>query len=596
MKTVLGMRNACSVAYFAAALWLVLPVTAAAQDKIAFSSTRDGSSEIYLMNPNGTNQTRLTNNTTNDFAPALSRDGSRIAFMARRDGNDEIYVMNADGSNQTRLTNNSSIDDTPSFSPDGTRIVFESHRDGNSEVYVMNADGSNPVRLTNNPTFDRNPAFSPDGNRIVFESNRDGNMEIYVMNSDGTNQTRLTFFAPANDHLPSFSPDGNRITFTSTRELQSEIYVMNVDGSNLVRLTNDPAEDTSSTFSSDGSRIAFVSGRNGAGNTEIYVMDADGSDETQLTFTSPFDEASPSWGGLAPGSSPPVLSNLAVTTPINENSSAMLSGSIGSPIAGNSFALSVDWGDGSPVQNFNYPAGTTSFNATHQYLDDNPTTTPSDTYTINLTLTTTGGSDTDTIAVTVNNVAPTAGNLALSPSPAVGGSPATLTGTVSDVGSLDAQTIVIDWGDSSPDTTLNLTAGTSDFSAEHTYNALGDFTITVTATDDDGGTDSQALNINITPPPPPAAPTNLRVSSVGANQVTLAWTDNANNESGFVIQQCHNKTCSNSVVLGETGANVTTFTHTGLLANTSYLYRVKAVNLGGSSGYSNTVTGRTLRK
>ena len=72
----------------------------------------------------------------------MSSDGSKIAFRSFRDGNEEIYVMNADGTNQTRLTNNAAIDTEPSFSPDGSKIAFQSNRDGHKDLYVMNADGS----------------------------------------------------------------------------------------------------------------------------------------------------------------------------------------------------------------------------------------------------------------------------------------------------------------------------------------------------------------------------------------------------------------------------------------------------------------------
>ena len=95
---------------------------------------------------------------------------SDIAFESLRDGNFEIYVMNADGSGQTRLTNNPVLDGSPSWSPDGGRIAFESLRDGNVEIYVMNADGSGQTRLTNDPAFDGSPSWSPDGGRIAFES------------------------------------------------------------------------------------------------------------------------------------------------------------------------------------------------------------------------------------------------------------------------------------------------------------------------------------------------------------------------------------------------------------------------------------------
>jgi dipeptidyl aminopeptidase/acylaminoacyl peptidase len=85
----------------------------------------------------------------------------RIAFVSRRDGNSEIYVMNADGSNQTNLTNNPADDYDLAWSPDGRQIAFSSWRNGNRDIYVMNADGSNQTRLTTNPADDNRPVWSP---------------------------------------------------------------------------------------------------------------------------------------------------------------------------------------------------------------------------------------------------------------------------------------------------------------------------------------------------------------------------------------------------------------------------------------------------
>ena len=84
-------------------------------EKIAFTSSRDGNYEIYVMNSDGTGQTRLTNNAASDEFPSFSADGSKIAFASCRDGNWEIYVMNSDGSGQTNLTNNAARDEDPSF-------------------------------------------------------------------------------------------------------------------------------------------------------------------------------------------------------------------------------------------------------------------------------------------------------------------------------------------------------------------------------------------------------------------------------------------------------------------------------------------------
>jgi len=551
MKLQPTMRNTLSIILFLAMAFLTVPIVRAQTNgDIAFASQRDGDVEIYVMNANGTNQTNLTNNSAYDDSPSLSADGSKIAFHAIRFGNSEIYVMNANGTNQINVTNNSADDSSPSFSPDGSKIAFISDRDGNEEIYVMDANGSNLNRLTNNSAADSQPSFSPDGSRIAFSSNRDGSYEIYVMDANGTNETNVTNNS-AFDADPSFSPDGGKIAFSSQRDGNSEIYVMDANGSNLNRLTNHPAADIQ-----------------------------------------------PSWGGEA---TPPTLSNVAVTTPINEGGTATLSGNINDSNAGDTFTLTVNWGDGSALQFFNYPAGTTSFSETHQYLDDNPNVTSSDNYTINYQIVDNNGTgEAGQTVVTVNNVNPIISNLAVNPSTVTVGSTATLTGDYTDPGyhggfQDESLTVFIDWGDGASGF-LTTTGAPGGFLQTHQYSAAGNYTITVKVTDNDSGETVQTVGISVVPPPPPAAPSNLKVDTVGKSQVSFSWTDNANNESGFVIEQCRNKNCGNAVQVGQTGANVTTYTDTGLFANTQYYYRVRAVNLGGSSAYSNTVTAKTLRK
>jgi TolB protein len=130
----------------------------------------DGSDQNRLTSSGTTDRdpNRITSNISGDSArdPAWSSDGAKIAFTTTRDGNPEIYVMNADGSVQIRLTNNEAFDYAPAWSPDGRRISFTSHRDGNGEIYVMNTDGSDQTRLTNTLADDIWPAWSPflDGN------------------------------------------------------------------------------------------------------------------------------------------------------------------------------------------------------------------------------------------------------------------------------------------------------------------------------------------------------------------------------------------------------------------------------------------------
>jgi Tol biopolymer transport system component len=140
--------------------------------KIAFVSRRDGNDEIYVMNADGTAVTQLTstskdaadNEPAADNAPAWSPNGQRIVFQRTLgDGNEEIYVMNADGSDQTRLTNWPGTDEDPDWSPDGRWIAF--HRAIEPigaeilEVFVMKADGSDPMPLTAEPSENAHPGW-----------------------------------------------------------------------------------------------------------------------------------------------------------------------------------------------------------------------------------------------------------------------------------------------------------------------------------------------------------------------------------------------------------------------------------------------------
>jgi len=152
----------------------------------------------------------------------------------------EIYVIQPDGSGRTALTFSSKWMHGPSWSPDFEKIVYSSGSP--YALYLMNADGSGQTPLIALPGDAIDPAWSPDGEWIVFATNRHVKFEIYMVRPDGTDLTRLTD-DPHNDKQPAWSPDSKFIVFSSERDDDSEIYLLEISSGALTRLTENPLND-----------------------------------------------------------------------------------------------------------------------------------------------------------------------------------------------------------------------------------------------------------------------------------------------------------------------------------------------------------------
>jgi len=280
--------------------------------KMDFTSNQDGNNEIYVMNADGSGPpTRLTNNVSIDSRSVFSPDGEKIAF-SRRDTTspdpnmrtDDIYVINADGTGETRLTFAPRADTHAYFSPDGEKIAFSSARDGgNSEIYVMNADGTEQTRLTFNNATDEFPAFSPDGEKIAFSSNQEGNFEIYVMNAHG----RETPIRLTNNLVSAKPADG--ATYTLGQLVNAEYSCHDeAGGSELVSCVGPVRNGDPIDTATVGPRTFTVEAADDTGNTaswsHVYsvLYDFDG-------FFSPVDDP-PTFNRIKAGRAIPVKFSL----------------------------------------------------------------------------------------------------------------------------------------------------------------------------------------------------------------------------------------------------------------------------------------------
>jgi Tol biopolymer transport system component/Flp pilus assembly protein TadD len=214
---------------------------------------------------------------------------AKVVFVSERDGNYEIYSMNTDGSDITRLTDNPAKESEPIFSPDGTRILFVSDRSGNADIFSMKSDGTDVVQLTNDPANDYSPAWSPNGAAIGFMSERNGNPDIFIMNPDGTKQSAL-IADKAVDLSPSFS--NKEMAFVSNRDGEYNLYVVNGASGEVRRLTQGMGTVTSPDWSPNERYIIFAA--NPGNSFDIFIIKPDGSGLQQIT-SNDVNEYNPSW-------------------------------------------------------------------------------------------------------------------------------------------------------------------------------------------------------------------------------------------------------------------------------------------------------------
>jgi TolB protein len=201
---------------------------------LLYSSERARKWKIFIRDRGKTKETVLFSSKGLNLVGGSSRDGL-VAFSSSRDGSSEIYTINMYGKKLKKLTRSLGIDVSPVFSPDGDKIAFVSDRGGTPQIYMMSKNGRGVQRLSFEGSYNQSPVWSPDGKRIAYVGRKNGKNQIFMLKSDGKDLRQLTF--AGNNESPSFSPDGFFIIFDSDREGKRGIYIMRANGEGQKRIT-----------------------------------------------------------------------------------------------------------------------------------------------------------------------------------------------------------------------------------------------------------------------------------------------------------------------------------------------------------------------
>ena len=291
--SVLLLLNASVSALFAQA-----PTT----PKILFTSTRDGNREVYSMNPDGSEQVRLTKHPGNDLQAVWSPTGEKILFVSDRGRERDLYLMNPDGLSVRRVFRRK-IEPwrtSPTWSPDGKQIAYDQwdrNGGGISGMFIVTLGEQDPEYIG---PFS-SPAWSPDGREIACTTANPAGRWIILMDVRTRKHKRLL---PKKSlpwqGKPSWSATGDKLALVGNKEpipaildrdlhnawrAKDTIFIVNRDGTGLKQLVpEDGQEAWSPALSPSGDEVLYTQQMNGRkGKFQVFKVDVNSGIRTQLT-------------------------------------------------------------------------------------------------------------------------------------------------------------------------------------------------------------------------------------------------------------------------------------------------------------------------
>lgn len=246
---------------------------------VVFASTRDGDSDIYAVNPDGTGLTQLANAPDEDSEPLPSPDGRHILFQ----GGDGAMVMEADGSGRRSLRGCSFTPEA--WSPDSRHVVCSDYEQG---LVVLDMVDGTSTQIAESGEM---PSWSPDGTTIVFIDEN----KLFAIPAAGGARRRLGIHKAEEFAAPTWSPDSRRVAYVSpVTDDREALWTIGANGSGGRRLAQN-VDEWSPSWSPDGSRIAFVKSlAHDVG--AVFVVRADGTHVHRVSASRGGESArQPSW-------------------------------------------------------------------------------------------------------------------------------------------------------------------------------------------------------------------------------------------------------------------------------------------------------------